>query len=156
MTIPLQTSTAQMYPMLPGSQLNWYIPAVPLKATVPSVECPDMTFAVDWVLKANYLSIYLATGKHGKSVQQSEIIEHLFFSGSRCVWPWVKVKIKNPKIYVMHSHDRGSHLVKFDSYSFTDFWDMAGGGQTDRHRQHGLIDVNQFKVFMTENEKNPM
>ena len=68
----------------------------------------------------------------GVAWKVSEIIKPLLFSWLISMWPWMKVKAKTTTNNVMHSHDWGSHLVKFDS--FTGFWHMAGDGQTDRRQ----------------------
>ena len=46
---------------------------------------------------------------------------------------------------VMLSRDWGSQRVKFDSYRFTGFWDVAGDGQTDRLL--GLANVTLLKYL---------
>ena len=60
--------------------------------------------------------------------------------------------------HVMHCHDRGSHLVKLDSYRFTGFWDMAGnadtqtGRHTDKHKcRHAL--TSSILTFFFQNQR---
>ena len=61
-------------------------------------------------------------------------------------------------VFMIKICDWGSHCVKFDSYRFTGFWDMAGDGQTDvdacMHRQTHYLASSMLSFSKSWNWEN--